>query len=137
MTVRLTYDDGTHVPDDCKGGYGLALERLVGVVLGADDDGDVDLRQQLCDGPVENLGYTPDANEQPLTVKPEFDGWVDVGDGEGNDAIYHNYKLMATIAWSARGFWHATCHLADGRGVLHSMGANHEMECETWRGQPY
>jgi len=107
------------IASENKGGYGKALEWLAGL-LGCTDG----LWQQLCDEPVGD-------------VQPEQrTGWCVVGDGEGEDRIYNDAKLLATVQWSSRAFWHATAYLADG-STLYSKGANVELACEPWRNAPY
>ena len=103
---------GEPVSDDDKGGYGCALEGLLGL-LGCDDKA----AQYITD----------DAKETP----PLLTGWVVVSDGEGDDSVYLDGKLMATVQWSSRGCWQATATLHDGR-VVHSKGANLELSYDSW-----
>jgi hypothetical protein len=108
---------GEPVSDYDKGGYGCALEGLLGL-LGCDDKA----AQYVTD----------DAKETP----PLLTGWLVVSDGEDDDSIYSDGKLMATVQkkeawWSSRGFWQATATLHDGR-VLSSKGANLELSYDSW-----
>lgn len=127
MTMLLQ-EGGTPVPDEWKGGYGLALEKLA-TMLGCEDN----LWQQQTDGPVEQVGQPAEPQVEPidLPVKPTRKGWVNVTDCQDYDAIYHDGELVATVWTCARGSWFAKATHVDGR-QWRCAGAGSEMVCEEW-----
>ena len=115
MTKLVDEDTMRVVPNDEKGGLGVAIEKLA-ALLGCEDE-------TLTAGVRETLAFV---------AEPAKLGWLALSDAEGTISILKDGEEVAVVRWVGRGSWKAAAAATDGR-AWRCEGANDAPECEEWQ----